>query len=257
MRCLNCGAEGAEAYCPQCGQRHVPRESYDVRGLVVDYGYEVVSSLRILRTLWKLVRHPGLATVEYMDGQRKPQVNPLWLYLFFWSTLITAGQLVMSAEPADLGSLSNPEIHAVLVKIAPWFLAVMAYTQPLASLLGTALGIRALATKEWLEAWVYALHIETVGLIVSTPAAMTMAWVGLWGQSSWVGYVVSIGIAVPLWVYSFLAFRGAFAARHERPGLRWLGSVGIALVITTLWSSLLAIGLWVAIFATAALTATS
>lgn len=247
MTCLNCGATGVDAYCPRCGQRHVPREDYDVRGLFVDYGLEVVGSMRILKTLWTLVRHPGRATVDYMQGHRKPQVNPLWLYLFFWSTLITAGQLVLATERADLYAGDDPAVQALMVAIAPWALAVMAYTQPLVGLLGSALGARALATSRWLEAWVFTLHTDTIGLLLSTPAAMAMAMYGLWGAESWKGYLASFVLPLPMYVYSWLAWRGAFGDRLERPFLRWLGSLAVGMAVGIAWTLVLMVALWVSI----------
>ena len=79
--CLNCGAQVATRFCPECGQ-----ENTDYRvslGRLLGDLFEELFQLesRLWRTLWTLVRRPGLLTVEYNAGRRVRYTTPLRLYL--------------------------------------------------------------------------------------------------------------------------------------------------------------------------------
>lgn len=79
--CLNCGAVVTTRFCAECGQ-----ENTDYRvslGRLVGDLFEELFQLesRLWRTLWTLVRRPGLLTVEYNAGRRVRYTTPLRLYL--------------------------------------------------------------------------------------------------------------------------------------------------------------------------------
>lgn len=80
-RCLNCGTEVAQQFCPACGQR---RGDYrkSLRLLLGDWLREVLElDGRLGRTLRTLVR-PGRLTREFNEGRRARYVSPVRLYLF-------------------------------------------------------------------------------------------------------------------------------------------------------------------------------
>jgi hypothetical protein len=79
--CLNCGHAVDTRFCPECGQ-----ENTDYRvslghllGDLADELFQLES--RLWRTLWTLLRRPGLLTVEYNAGRRVRYTTPLRLYL--------------------------------------------------------------------------------------------------------------------------------------------------------------------------------
>jgi uncharacterized protein DUF3667 len=79
--CLNCGTAVATRFCAECGQENT---SYRVSlGRLVGDLFEELFQLesRLWRTLWALVRHPGLLTREYNAGRRVRYTTPLRLYL--------------------------------------------------------------------------------------------------------------------------------------------------------------------------------
>lgn len=102
--CKNCAHEYEGKYCPQCGQRaKVKRittkavfEEIRERLLHLDSGF--------LFTFLQLVRRPGAAIREFIEGKRAPYTKPIKFML--WATAINL--LVM-----HLTGLDEEIIHAV------------------------------------------------------------------------------------------------------------------------------------------------
>jgi hypothetical protein len=105
--CKNCDTPLEASYCPQCGQRDIEldrplpellgealRETLDVDG-------------RAARTLWTLIRRPGVLTSEFLAGRRRRYSPPFRLYLissllFFVLTAWVAGQGILLDEGQTL-----------------------------------------------------------------------------------------------------------------------------------------------------------
>ena len=97
----------AANFCPQCGQKNIDlerplpeliaeaiREAFDVDG-------------RALRTLWTLIRRPGVLTSEFLAGRRKLYSPPFRLYLvisllFFVVAAWVAGRGLLLIEGQTL-----------------------------------------------------------------------------------------------------------------------------------------------------------
>jgi hypothetical protein len=78
--CLNCGAELHGPFCSGCGQRVVPRYP-TLREMASDAWHEFSGwDGRFARTLRMLI-HPGVLTLEVLEGRRARYVSPLRLYL--------------------------------------------------------------------------------------------------------------------------------------------------------------------------------
>jgi len=101
-RCKNCDSPLAARFCPQCGQKNIDlerplpeliaeavREAFDVDG-------------RAIRTLWTLIRRPGVLTNEFLAGRRKLYSPPFRLYL-----VISLLFFVVAAWVAGRGILLN------------------------------------------------------------------------------------------------------------------------------------------------------
>ena len=80
--CPNCRAGVATPFCAQCGERPIKATDLTVRG-AFDRVVHALTSVdgRVLRTFWRLLRHPGALTKAYVDGQRKPWAQPFQLFL--------------------------------------------------------------------------------------------------------------------------------------------------------------------------------
>ena len=105
--CKNCGTPLEARYCPECGQRDIDLE----RPLPELLGEALRETLdvdgRAARTLWTLIRRPGLLTSEYLAGRRRRYSPPFRLYLiisllFFVLTAWVAGQGILLDEGQTL-----------------------------------------------------------------------------------------------------------------------------------------------------------
>ena len=79
--CLNCGVPLDGPFCAQCGQRAVP--AYPTLREYAGDAWEEMSGWdgRFARTLATLLRHPGVLTIEMLEGRRARYVKALRLYL--------------------------------------------------------------------------------------------------------------------------------------------------------------------------------
>jgi hypothetical protein len=82
-QCPNCSATLNGPYCSECGQRQtdLDRPFRDIAGEAMESFLSF--DARILRTLWPLLRRPGLLTVDFLDGRRARYVHPFKLYFAF------------------------------------------------------------------------------------------------------------------------------------------------------------------------------
>jgi hypothetical protein len=81
--CVSCGAApGSGPYCAACGEKRVLDGDHSLHHFLAA-AFEAVTDLdlNVVRSLRALVAQPGLLTVEYMRGRRKPYVAPLRLFL--------------------------------------------------------------------------------------------------------------------------------------------------------------------------------
>jgi hypothetical protein len=80
--CPTCRAAVATPFCPSCGERPLERHELTLRGLATQIFHALTSvDGQLLRTFVRLFRRPGDLTVAYLDGQRKPYIGPVPLYL--------------------------------------------------------------------------------------------------------------------------------------------------------------------------------
>jgi hypothetical protein len=80
-QCPNCDAAVHGPFCAQCGQ-----ETQITVLKLRDFSHEyfqhfVTLESRLWRTLWTLVRYPGMLTTEFLAGRRRRYVRPLPLYI--------------------------------------------------------------------------------------------------------------------------------------------------------------------------------
>ncbi len=106
QQCPNCSAELEGPYCASCGQRQV-----DLDQPFRDLAGEAMESFlsfdtRIARTLWPLIRRPGLLTVEFMAGRRARYVHPFKLY-FAFSVLLFLGLAISDYSVIHVGETED------------------------------------------------------------------------------------------------------------------------------------------------------
>jgi hypothetical protein len=100
--CRNCETplEPDYGYCPQCGQKNVDLERpiSELLGEAVRETADIDG--RALRTLWTLIRHPGVLTSEFLAGRRRLYSPPVRLYL-----VISVGFFLLASWVAGQGML--------------------------------------------------------------------------------------------------------------------------------------------------------
>ena len=106
--CPTCHTTVSTPYCPVCGERPLHPRELTFRGLVGQLvGALTTVDGRLLRTFRCLVGRPGFLTVTYLQGQRKPYVGPVPLFLianalFFATESLTGGKVFTTPLDAHL-----------------------------------------------------------------------------------------------------------------------------------------------------------
>ncbi|MCU0386448.1 MAG: DUF3667 domain-containing protein [Flavihumibacter sp.] len=80
--CLNCGTEVAGRFCQQCGQENIiARESF--WSLLTHFVYDITHfDSKFFGTMSQLLTKPGKLSLEYIQGKRNSQLNPIRMYVF-------------------------------------------------------------------------------------------------------------------------------------------------------------------------------
>ena len=80
--CPSCHGAVSTPYCPGCGERPLRPQELTLHGLA-SQAFEALTDVdgRLLRSLRSLVARPGLLTVAYAEGRRKPFIGPVSLFL--------------------------------------------------------------------------------------------------------------------------------------------------------------------------------
>ena len=115
--CANCGARLTGEYCADCGQH-----SADVRVSVGTLARDFVSEhvgidAKVPRTFWRLIRHPGALTTDYLAGRRARHVLPLKLYLsasvVFFLVLALRGPGALSLGEATFTASDSAQVDSM------------------------------------------------------------------------------------------------------------------------------------------------
>ncbi|HEY0158011.1 MAG TPA: DUF3667 domain-containing protein [Thermoanaerobaculia bacterium] len=102
-RCTNCAAEGADVYCPKCGEKQPDHHDLTVAHVAHEAAHELLHlDSKLFATLRALVLKPGLLTVEYFAGRKTRYIAPLRLFLTFFALQFVAFSVY---EPAALYSV--------------------------------------------------------------------------------------------------------------------------------------------------------
>src|SRR5690349_11156930 len=80
-RCVACGAEPSGLYCSNCGEK-AGRHDYSLKHLAEE-ALEAIGHVdgRIISTFRSLLIHPGIPTINFLDGRRKSQMGPVQLFV--------------------------------------------------------------------------------------------------------------------------------------------------------------------------------
>jgi hypothetical protein len=99
--CPSCDRLVSTPYCPACGERALHPRELTLRGLG-DQVFEAFTNIdgRLLRSFRYLIGRPGVLTVAFLQGRRKPFVGPVALFLvtnvLFFATESLTGSTILS-----------------------------------------------------------------------------------------------------------------------------------------------------------------
>ena len=80
--CPSCGTTVVSHFCPHCGERWPDERELTLPGLASHLFHSLTSiDGKLLRSFARLLRRPGDLTVAYLQGQRKPFIGPVPLFL--------------------------------------------------------------------------------------------------------------------------------------------------------------------------------
>ena len=119
--CPTCRHAVATSYCPGCGERPLLSSELTLRGLF-DQTVQALTSVdgRLIRSLRRLIGHPGGLTLAYLEGRRKAYVGPVQLFLvanalFFGIESVTGGAVFTTPLKSHLHSQPWSTAAQVLV----------------------------------------------------------------------------------------------------------------------------------------------
>lgn len=116
--CPNCGTGLLGSHCHECGQKKIHHNELAVKrflGRVIN-DFTDLESNKITRTLFALVRRPGLLTIEYLAGRRGNYIGPVKLYLTFSALYFLFAWGVLSDVRG--GSAERTARHPVTIAMA-------------------------------------------------------------------------------------------------------------------------------------------
>ncbi len=80
--CPSCRTEVTTPFCPGCGERPLRPRDLTFRGLVEMVVLAISRiDVRLIRSVRLLVTQPGALTAAFRQGQRKPFIGPIALFL--------------------------------------------------------------------------------------------------------------------------------------------------------------------------------
>jgi Protein of unknown function (DUF3667) len=119
--CPTCHARVSTPYCPGCGERPLRERELTLRGIFNQLIQAFIKiDGRLIRSFLCLVGRPGFLTVAYLQGQRKPYVGPISLFLianglFFATESLTGGIVFTTPIDSHLHTQPWSGVAALLV----------------------------------------------------------------------------------------------------------------------------------------------
>lgn len=271
--CPSCNRVIATPFCPECGERPLRARELTLPGLVHQV-FEALTNIdgRLLRSFRCLVTRPGLLTVAYLHGLRKPYIGPISLFLvtnvlFFAAESLTGGTVFstplashLRTQPwSPLAQILVPHrlnaLHTTLDLYAPRFDAAVAlHARSLILLMALSFSVlpRIVFRRgghPFAAHAVFALHLYAYMLLLFCVAtavpAVPMLRGGARSTSDLLDNALSIGLMTACAVYLFFAARRVYGGTGAVHVLRVVGlTVGVAAIVLGYRFALLLITLY-------------
>ncbi len=107
--CLNCGHLVEDRFCTQCGQENI-QIADSAFHLIIHYIQDLFHyDGKLWHTVKSLFLKPGLVPVEYMEGKRKSQLEPVRFYVF--SSTVFFVLLFYALNTEDMQIRTEPKFN--------------------------------------------------------------------------------------------------------------------------------------------------
>ena len=81
-KCLNCGAEVLDTFCPACGQQNID-PTLSIKDLLNDLIHDLTHfDGKFFSSVKLLIQRPGFLTGEFIQGRRASYLHPVRMYVF-------------------------------------------------------------------------------------------------------------------------------------------------------------------------------
>ena len=244
--CPTCKTGIGTPFCPVCGEQPLRLRDLTLRGFV-EHAVEAFTSIdsKLVRSFRDLLAHPGLLTVAFLQGRRKPYLGPVPLFLianvvFFAIESMVGGKVFNSPLDAHLHTQPWSEfaprlvegrlavLHKALELYAPAFdqavalkarslIIFMALFFALVPMLVFLRRRRPLVAHA-----VFSLHFYSFLLLLLCVAAVLQAmdgWVGGFGLTSdGLDHLLSISLLMASAAYLYLSVAPVYGTRGVARG---------------------------------------
>jgi hypothetical protein len=257
--CPSCNRVVATPYCPECGERPLHPRELTLRGLL-DQAFEAFTNIdgRLLRSFRCLVTRPGLLTVAFLQGRRKPYIGPISLFLvtnvlFFATESLTGGTVFSTPLASHLRTQPWSPLARVLVAdrlavlhttvelYAPRFDAAVAlHARSLILLMAVSFAflpriVFARGRHPVAVHAVFSLHLYAYMLLLfcvaTTLPAVNLLHGGVRSTSDMLDHVLSTGLMAACGVYLYFAIGRVYGSRGTT---RVLQAAGLAVGVTAI-----------------------
>jgi hypothetical protein len=237
--CPTCHVTVATPYCPGCGERQLRERDLTLRGIFNQLVRAFVKiDGRVILSFRYLVSRPGFLTVAYLQGQRKPYLGPVPLFLianamFFAAESLTGGTVFTT--PIDSHLHTQPwsrvaewlvshrleAMHTTLAAYAPVFDQAMARNARslimfMALSFVAAPSIAFYRSRSPLGAHaLFSLHVYAFLLLLFCVATVVppIVWFGKTGlMSDWLDHAISIALLLAFGMYLHVATGKVYGA---------------------------------------------
>jgi len=239
--CPTCNTGIDTPFCPVCGEQPLRVRDLTLRGFV-EHAFEAFTSIdsKLVRSFRDLLAHPGLLTVAFLQGRRKPYLGPVSLFLianvvFFAIESLVGGKVFNT--PLDSHLHTQPwsefaprlvegrlaELHKTLELYAPAFdqaidikaRSLIIFMALLFALVPMLVFLR--RRRPLIAHAAFSLHFYSFLLLLLCVAAVVQAmdgWVGGFGLThDRLDHLLSISLLMASAMYLYLSIAPVYGTR--------------------------------------------
>jgi hypothetical protein len=239
--CPTCNSRVDTPFCPACGEQPLRIRDLTLRGFL-EHTFEAFTSIdsKLVRSFRNLLAHPGMLTVAFLQGRRKPYLGPVPLFLianviFFAVESLVGGKVFSTPLDSHLHTQPWSELaprllegrlavlHKTLEVYAPAFdQAVEIKARSLIIFMALFFALVPMLVflrrrRPLIAHAVFSLHFYSFLLLLLCVAAVVQAtdgWVGGFGFSAdGLDHFLSISLLMASAVYLYFAIAPVYGTR--------------------------------------------